>query len=61
MERSKACVFGLVAKMLRAELGDATDEPLPERWIELIRQLDEKERRKSDGSPAEPSRPAEKK
>jgi hypothetical protein len=55
MERSKA-PFGLIGKKLRAELEDANTQPLPERWIDLIRHLAEQERQKSDASPAERSR-----
>jgi hypothetical protein len=38
---------------LRAELEDG-NEPLPDRWIDLIRRLDKKE--KSNHSPAHPLR-----
>ena len=55
MERSKA-LFGLIGKKLRAELNDAHAQPLPERWIDLIRHLAEQERQKSDASPAVGSR-----
>jgi hypothetical protein len=55
MERSKAPAFGLIGRMLRAEFEDAKTQPLPERWIDLIRHLDEQERQKSDASPAEGS------
>ena len=55
MERSKDPAFGLIGKRLRAELEDA-DQPLPERWIDLIRHLDEQERRKSCATASEPSR-----
>jgi hypothetical protein len=61
MERSKASVFGLIGKKLRAELEDAKGQPLPERWIDLIRQLDEQERQKSNGSSDDPARPSDKK
>jgi hypothetical protein len=36
--------LGLIAKRLRCEREDATREPLPERWIELIHHLNEQER-----------------
>lgn len=59
MERSKAWVFGLVGKKLRAELEDAKEQ-LPERWTDLIRKLGGRERQKSSDSPAEPSRQSDK-
>jgi hypothetical protein len=33
------------AKRLRADSDDVAREPLPERWIDLIKYLDEQERR----------------
>ena len=36
--------LGLIAKRLRSEREDATREPLPERWIELIHHLNDQER-----------------
>jgi hypothetical protein len=36
--------LGLIAKRLRGESEQATREPLPERWVELIKQLNEQER-----------------
>lgn len=56
MERSKAPAFGLIYQMLRAEFEDAKTQPLPKRWIDLIRHLDEQERQKPDASPVEGSR-----
>ena len=56
MERSKGSLFGLIGTKLRAGLEDAKHQPLPDRWIDLIRHLDEQERQKSNGSPAEPAR-----
>jgi hypothetical protein len=60
MDRSKAAQFRLVARKLRAELEGTTDEPLPDRWIDLMRRLDEKERQ-SNRSPAEPLRQSDEK
>jgi hypothetical protein len=37
--------LGLVAKRLRYDAAGTAEEPLPERWVELIRGLDEQERR----------------
>jgi hypothetical protein len=55
MERSNA-PFGLIGKKLRAELDDANTQPLPKRWVDLIRHLADQERQKCDASAAERSR-----
>jgi len=34
----------LIAKRLRADSEDVAREPLPERWLDLIKYLDEQER-----------------
>jgi hypothetical protein len=47
MERSRTLAFGFLGRMLRAEFEVAKTQPLPDRWIDLIRHLDEQERRKS--------------
>jgi hypothetical protein len=36
--------FGQIGKVLRNQSEHLTREPLPERWVELILHLDEKER-----------------
>ena len=36
-----------VGRTLRTQDDDFTHEPLPERWVDLIRYLDEKERQQS--------------
>jgi hypothetical protein len=61
MERSKAAQFRLVGKRLRAALEDTKDQLLPDRWIDLIRRLDEKERQQSNDSPAHPLRRSDEK
>jgi len=55
MERSKNPVFRLIGMKLQGQLDDAKDQPLPQRWIDLIRHLDEQERQRSNDSTAEPS------
>ena len=37
-------VLGLIAKRLRGESEEAAHEPLPARWVELIKHLNEQER-----------------
>ena len=38
----------LIARRLRADSDDVAREPLPERWVDLIKYLDEQERRSSE-------------
>ena len=42
--------LGLVAKRLREDSEQVTQEPLPTRWVDLILHLDEQERRTHAGS-----------
>jgi hypothetical protein len=42
--------LGLVAKRLREDSEQVTQEPLPTRWVDLILHLDEQERRTCAGS-----------
>ena len=41
--------LGLIAKTLREDSGQVTQEPLPTRWVDLILHLDEQERRSCAG------------
>ena len=43
----------MIAKGLRGEAEDFAREPLPERWVDLIRYLDEKEKRGAKSALAE--------
>jgi hypothetical protein len=52
MARSEAWVF---AQIGRAEFEDTKAEPLPERWIDLIRHLDEQDQQQSTPLPPERS------
>jgi hypothetical protein len=48
-----------IGKGLRREANDVTREPLPQRWVDLIHHLNEKERKQSEarGQPeAEPEK-----
>jgi hypothetical protein len=38
----------LIARRLRADCDDVAREPLPERWVDLIKYLDEQERRSKE-------------
>jgi hypothetical protein len=44
--------FGLIARKLRAEGDNITRQALPRRWVELLRQLNEEERRAKAGNEA---------
>jgi hypothetical protein len=46
--------LALIIKKLRDDSADITREPLPARWVELIRSLDEQERTREQGRQAEP-------
>jgi hypothetical protein len=37
-----------LGKVLHTQTDDITHEPLPQRWVDLIRYLDEKERMRSE-------------
>ena len=56
MEGSKASQFHLVGKKLRAEFEDTKDQPIPERWIDLIRRLDERAPQRLAGANCRASR-----
>jgi hypothetical protein len=38
----------LIARRLRVDCDDVAREPLPERWVDLIKYLDEQERRSKE-------------
>jgi hypothetical protein len=41
-------LLGLISKALRANYDKVGDEPLPERWVELIHHLNQRERVKTE-------------
>ena len=45
-----------IAKRLREESHNITQEPLPDHWVDLIRRLNELERRRSEQPQAEAER-----
>ena len=55
MSRSQAALLGLIGKALRAEFEDTERQPLPKRWIDLIRHLGEQERQQPAASATERS------
>ena len=48
--------LGLIAKRLRGESEEAAHEPLPARWVELIKHLNEQERARERAQNAERKR-----
>jgi hypothetical protein len=46
-------IFDRLGKALHAQYDQVASQPLPERWIDLIRYLDEKERRQASSAEAE--------
>lgn len=55
MRQTKTGLGGMLelVKRLRAEGDGVAQEPLPDRWIDLVRYLDEKERRADERYQAE--------
>jgi len=47
MSRSEAKLLGRIGQTLRALYEETERQPLPKRWIDLIRHLDEQERQLS--------------
>ncbi|MEX2127118.1 MAG: hypothetical protein WD871_02595 [Xanthobacteraceae bacterium] len=66
MRSAHTTIFERINKTLHAQYADIVAEPLPERWIDLIRYLNEKERKDSkllnrklsETGRQEPKRPA---
>ena len=58
MLRSEASLLDVIGKALHADLEDTKRQPLPKRWVDLIRHLDEQERQLSPS--AEPGLSARK-
>jgi hypothetical protein len=53
MRQVRSAIFDRIGKMLHEQFEDIAREPLPERWIDLINYLNDKERaqREPDGEP----------
>jgi hypothetical protein len=52
MRQARSAIFDRIGKMLHEQFEDVAREPLPERWVDLINYLNDKERaqRDSDGA-----------
>ena len=53
MQQSHDSILRRLGKLLRDQDDDITHEPLPNRWVDLIHFLDEKERKPDEGRLAE--------
>jgi hypothetical protein len=49
MQQGQDTILRRIGKALRADADDIVNEPLPTRWVDLIRYLDERERKRKDG------------
>ena len=47
MPKAQSPVFRRISEMLRDQFHEVACEPLPKRWIDLIKLLDEKERQQT--------------
>jgi hypothetical protein len=56
MQQEPTTFLNLVTKALRANFGHIANEPVPQRWVDLIHHLNERERMAAD-RPATPKRP----
>jgi len=51
MQQPQGTILQRLGKALHVHDNDITQEPLPRRWVDLIRHLDEQERRRSPDPP----------
>ena len=56
VHQTRKSIFDPLSKRFRAEFDDVAKEALPQRWIDLIRYLDEKEQRSAESARAETER-----
>ena len=56
MRQGHGSIFDRLGKALHAQYDQVANQPLPERRIDLIRYLDEKERRQASAAEAEAER-----
>jgi hypothetical protein len=53
MQQGQDTILRRLGKALRVHVDTVVNEPLPTRWVELIRYLDEQEQRRKDGREGE--------
>lgn len=49
--RFQETIFGRLGKTLHVEMDDITNDPLPQRWVELILHLEEQEKKRLASEP----------
>ena len=57
MQQTPTSFLNLVSKALRANFDHIANEPLPERWVDLIHHLNERERIDAERQSDTPKRP----
>ncbi len=57
MQQAPTSFLNLVTKARRANFDDVANQPLPQRWIDLIHHLNERERIDIERLPDTPKRP----
>ena len=57
MQQTPTSFLGSIAKALRANFESVANEPLPQRWIDLIHHLNERERIDAECHQDTPRRP----
>ena len=56
VHQTRASILDRLSKGLRADFDAVAKEALPQRWIDLIRYLDDKEQREAESAQAETER-----
>ena len=58
MEKAKATLLGNLGKTLHTYFDAAANEPLPQRWVDLVKYLNEKERAQAEAQQQRPAPPS---
>jgi hypothetical protein len=56
MQQTPTSFLSSITKGLRANFDDVANEPLPQRWVDLIHHLNERERMDAERPPDTPKR-----
>ena len=59
MPQAQNSILVSIRKALHAQYDDAVREPLPQRWVDLIRYLNEKDQMRAEATQSETEAPAE--
>jgi hypothetical protein len=57
MQQTPTSFLSSITKALRANFEDVANEPLPQRWVDLIHHLNEREHIDAERPPDTPKRP----